>query len=299
MRLFAWSILFVACSVPLAAQDAGKKYPDGHGKEVFVPLGDVAFADEVVRYIPGKPAAIASASDSSLCRGLPDFDGMDGGFLTLGCGGSVVLRFTDNALINVPGIDLYVFELGKYVEKTQLSISRDGKAWIVVGEIEGGNASVDIDKAVKPGEVFNYVKLTDLKTDCKGSWPGADIDAVAAIGSGKQFNLNAEVLFDTDKALLKTKARPQIDSLAEAINGFGVKEVIISGFTDSLGTDVHNIDLSKKRAKAVQDYLKPRIKDKTITLNLFGYGEQYPVSSNSTEPGRMRNRRVEVVVIPK
>jgi hypothetical protein len=37
---------------------------------------------------------------------------------------------------------------------------------------------------VKPGGVFHYVRLTDLKKACGGRWPGADIDAVGAIGAG-------------------------------------------------------------------------------------------------------------------
>lgn len=292
-------LFFLVTLKTLSAQNGGKTYPDGHGGKVFIPLGDIAFADEVIRYTPGDPAPIADAMDSSYCLGTPNFDGLDGGFLTLGCGGSIVLHFTDNALVNGPGNDLYVFELGKYVETTMLSISRDGKKWIDVGEIAGGNTAVDINKAVKPGEVFNYVKLTDLKSDCKGSWPGADIDAVAAVGSGRQFTLNAEVLFDLDKALIKTAAKPKLDSLVNTINAMAVSQVIISGFTDSLGSDVHNQDLSTRRSKAVNDYVKARLTDKTISLFTFGYGEQFPVAPNATDKGRKRNRRVEVVVVPK
>lgn len=290
---------FLPVAAQTAAKTTAKTYPDGHGKSVTIPLGDLAFADKVVRYFPGTPAPVASAMDSSLCIGTPDFDGGDAGFLTLGCGGSVMLQFTDNALVNGVGNDLYVFELGKYVEKTMLSISRDGKTWIDVGEIEGGNTAVDISKAARPGEVFNYVRLTDLRSDCKGSWPGADIDAVAAVGSGRQFTLNAEVLFDLDQAVIKAAARPQLDSLCASVNAMNVSELVISGHTDSLGTDVHNKDLSARRAKAVNNYIKARVKDKTIVYYNFGYGEQYPLAPNATDEGRRRNRRVEVVVVPK
>jgi len=295
MRRIALAFFFL----PFLASAQSKSYSDGHGGKVQIPLGDIAFADEALRYVPGSPAPIAAAMDSSLCLGIPDFNGMDGGFLSLGCGGSVVLRFSDNALVNGPGIDLHVFELGKYVETTRLSISRDGKTWIEVGEIAGGNTAVDIEKAAKPGEVFNYVMLTDLKSDCKGSWPGADIDAVAAIGSGRQFTLNAEVLFDLDKALVKAAAKPRLDSLVQTVNAMSVAQLIISGFTDSLGSDAHNLELSKRRSKAVHDYVKARLKDKTVTLFTFGYGEQYAIAPNATEQGRKRNRRVEIVAVPK
>ncbi|TND07422.1 MAG: OmpA/MotB [Bacteroidetes bacterium] len=299
-RAIRTTTFFILLCLPIftSAQSLAKIYPDGHGGRVTIPLGDIAFADKIVRYFPGDPAPVASAMDSSLCRGIPDFDNGDGGFLTLGCGGSVILQFTNNALVNGPGNDLFVFELGKYVEKTRLSISRDGKNWIDVGDIEGGNTAVDISKAAKPGEVFNYVRLTDLRSDCKGSWPGADIDAVAAVGSGRQYTLNTEVLFDPDQAVIKSAAKPSLDSLIASINAMPVSQVVISGHTDSLGTDAHNKDLSSRRAKAVNAYIKARVTDKTVTFYNFGYGEMYPVAPNLTDEGRKRNRRVEVVVVP-
>ncbi len=95
----------------------------------------------------------------------------------------MTLKFVDNVLIDVPGPDLYVFEVGPAVQPTELSISNNGATWINIGKISGGTAEVDISQFVKPGDEFYFVSVTDLKSDCSGEFPGADIDAVGAIGS--------------------------------------------------------------------------------------------------------------------
>jgi OOP family OmpA-OmpF porin len=61
---------------------------------------------------------------------------------------------------------------------------------------------IDISPFVKPGDTFHYVRLTDLKTNCGESWPGADIDAVGAVGSAIQISLKSSVLFDFEKSTL-------------------------------------------------------------------------------------------------
>ena len=77
-------------------------YPDGRGGEVHFPLGDISFADEVVSFTPGDPASGPDESIPEEVLGPPDYvDTVDDNYLTLGCGGVLELRFTDNALVDV------------------------------------------------------------------------------------------------------------------------------------------------------------------------------------------------------
>ena len=225
-------LLFLSASVCFS-QTSGKEYNNGHDGKVLIPLGDISFADEVVEFKRGKPHAIEEACDSMKALGPPDFNGLSGNFHTLGCGGSLILRFIDNALVNVKGDDLYVFELGKFIEPTLLEISKDGKKWITVGKISGGTATVDIGDSAKAGEVFHYVKLTDLKTDCKGDWPGADIDAVAAIGSGKQFTLNNAVLYKFNEYALLNDSKAELNKIIDEIKLQNPSQIVIEGHTDT------------------------------------------------------------------
>jgi OOP family OmpA-OmpF porin len=277
----------------------GKFYPDGHGGRVYLPLGDISFADEVIRFNHGNPRAIPLASDSSQALGVPNFDSIHvRGFVSLGCRGSLVLHFRDNALVNIPGPDLYVFEVGKFIEATELAISKDGKHWIDVGKIKGGKASVDIGDSVKPGEVFHYVRLTDLGDECHGQFPGADIDAVAAIGCARQISLKSAILFNFDKAVLKPEAINAFDQVLEEIKDSPGSRLIIEGHTDSLGSKGYNDHLSIQRALSVKNYFAGKLNSKDFTIEAFGYGAEYPVASNKTKEGQEQNRRVEIIIIP-
>ncbi len=275
-----------------------KYYHDGHGAEVLVPQGDVAFADEIVSYKNGSPPAVAK--DSSLALGIPDYDGKDGNFVSLGCGGSVTFRFNNNCITDVSGVDIYIFELGKYVEKTSAQISRDGQTWLSLGEIAGGQSSIDIAPFVKQGEVFSYLKLIDLKTACSAidHWPGADIDAVAAIGSALNYSFNSSVLFETGKSVLKKEAIAELEKLLMILKNYPGASLLIEGHTDDVGKEDANKTLSATRAGAVKKYFSEKLDGKTV-INTAGFGEERPIASNSTVTGKEKNRRVEVIIIPK
>lgn len=281
--------------------EGGKSYPDGHGGTVTFPLGDRSFADEVVSFVIGQPGpAYEKDRDPEEALGIPDYDSQqDTGFVTLGCRGTLILRFTDNALIDIEGPDLYVFEIGPAVEPTQLAISEDGRNWIEVGRISGGKAEVDISSVVKPEQVFHYVRLTDLASGCGGKWPGADIDAVGAIGSAFQATLSSAVLFDFNDDTIKPEAAEVLKELVAELSRQELRMLVIEGHTDAVGTDAYNQALSRRRAEAVRDYLYAVGLSKEIPVVIRAYGESRPLASNDSDEGRARNRRVQIVAIPK
>lgn len=292
------SFLFLLLTMQAICQTAGKKYADGHGGFIFLPLGDLSFADEVVEFKRGDPDAITEACDSTLALHLPDFAGIAENFTSLGCGGALTVRFTDNALVNIPGPDLFVFEVGKYIETTQLYVSKDGKEWINAGTISGGVTAVDMGDSVKKGEIFHYVKLVDLMTDCKGSWPGADIDAIAAIGSGKQISISNGVLYNINEYKILSGAQTELDSIAREIKLQKPSEVVIEGHTDNTGVETQNKVLSEKRAIAVKEYLSLKIAPLKMKIRTIGYGSALPLAPNETKEGQNRNRRVSIILVP-
>lgn len=102
------------------------------------------------------------------------------------------------------------------------------------------------------------------------------------------------ILFDLDKATLKPESDKQLQHVvALLLEDTGLK-LEIQGHTDDQGSPEYNIDLSQRRAETVQQYLQlfgvaqERLKPK-------GYGEDQPVAPNTTEEGRAKNRRVELV----
>ena len=70
-------------------------------------------------------------------------------------------------------------------------------------------------------------------------------------------------------------------------------QIEIQGHTDDVGSEIDNLILSKKRARAVYDYIMPRVDNK---LRHIGYGESRPLSSNNSDNGRELNRRTSFVI---
>lgn len=70
-----------------------------------------------------------------------------------------------------------------------------------------------------------------------------------------QVDLNAEALFDFDRAELKPEGRTRLDQLLRDMNGLTYDLVIVTGHTDRIGTREYNLGLSTRRAEAVRNYL--------------------------------------------
>ena len=104
-----------------------------------------------------------------------------------------------------------------------------------------------------------------------------------------------DVLFDTGRSTLNPGAAMKLDRLAAFLNDHPDRRVQIEGFTDSVGGDAYNQDLSERRAEAVKAALTMRGIDSS-RIATEGYGKAFPVASNSDSGGRQLNRRVEVVI---
>jgi outer membrane protein OmpA-like peptidoglycan-associated protein len=124
----------------------------------------------------------------------------------------------------------------------------------------------------------------------------AELDALKATPTPRGMVMTlGDVLFDTGRAELKSGATRKIDQLAQFLMEHPDRRVQIEGFTDSVGTDSYNEDLSQRRADAVKAALINRgIAPSRIGTE--GYGKAYPVANNNDSGGRQLNRRVEVVI---
>lgn len=165
-----------------------------HG--VDFPAGAASFADEVFSFDPvvksGQPGA--AYLDPLEAAGVPDYpEGPTNGYVSLGDGGSITLRFTDNSLTGSgdASLDLWVFEIGPDVEDTFVAISKDSITWHDIGKVFGSTSGIDIDFfGWGQTDYFSYVRLTDdgSEGDQVGATVGADIDAVGAISSAPPVN---------------------------------------------------------------------------------------------------------------
>ena len=109
------------------------------------------------------------------------------------------------------------------------------------------------------------------------------------------------MLFDSGEAVVKPQGLPLLDHIAQLIRAIKVTNPIrVEGNTDSRPISTYefhsNWELSTARAAAVLEVLLANGVPQG-QLSVAGYADQRPIAPNSTETGRRRNRRVEIVVL--
>jgi len=162
---------------------------------VTFPLGDVSFADRVADFLVA--SCVRDAYDDpeealgppdAYCDGCEGCSGCDTNAVSLGFRlsvidnrGYLVLEFVDNALMDISGPDLFVYNTNQ--NPARVEISTDGYSYIFVGETVGYPGSIDIGSYVNETDAFRFVRLSDVPSDEDHSdCPGPSIDAVGAMG---------------------------------------------------------------------------------------------------------------------
>lgn len=129
------------------------------------------------------------------------------------------------------------------------------------------------------------VKVTDNRKT-------ADLDAIEQEILKRAFD-NLE--FATGKSELSEIAKASLDTLSEILVKKEQYKLYVAGHTDNQGNKAKNLQLSKDRAQSVKKYLMSKgVDEKRLTAE--GYGDARPVSSNNSEKGRAKNRRVELKI---
>ncbi|MCF6308557.1 MAG: OmpA family protein [Flavobacteriaceae bacterium] len=293
-------ILFSANKYKLYSQE-GTSYKNDNLKNVYLPLGKISFADSIVAFNIGKPLPYKKFRDSSQALHEPNYKSYNSPeYVSLGCKGSLTVAFTDNGFMNLPGNDLYIFEVGPSVEAARIEISENAIDWIFAGDITGGKSFLDLSIENIPNDkVYYFLRITDYKQVCKSKTAGADIDAIGAINSVIKLSIQADLLFDFDEYILLETAEKTIQNLTESIQQVAKATILIEGHTDSDGNEIYNLELSKKRGESVKVVLEKLLKDKgEYDFILKSYGERKPKKPNTTEENKQLNRRVEIIVLP-
>jgi outer membrane protein OmpA-like peptidoglycan-associated protein len=103
------------------------------------------------------------------------------------------------------------------------------------------------------------------------------------------------IYFDFNKADIKPESAPTLEQIAMLLKDQPKLKLLVVGHTDNVGMFSFNLDLSQRRANAVVNDLVTKYRIDTNRLTPFGVSFASPVASNSTEEGRAKNRRVELV----
>jgi outer membrane protein OmpA-like peptidoglycan-associated protein len=164
------------------------------------------------------------------------------------------------------------------------------------GERDKIQLAARTQEVVTANRATNMAKqATDAATE-QSARLQAEVDQLKAKPTPRGLVLTlGDVLFDTGRAQLNPGSGRKLDQLAQFLVDHPERRVQIDGFTDSVGSESYNQDLSQRRADAVKMALVTRGIDSS-RIGSQGYGRGFPVADNTDSGGRQLNRRVEVVI---
>lgn len=176
-----------------------------------------------------------------------------------------------NAAVSKGGTLLFTDDNGALTARMQ----NNGKeVWLEVLSWNSGQYRVTI------------VEKETMRQDVKAS------DLLSALNANGHVPLY--INFDTGKAVIKQEHRPVINEVVALLKQNPSLKLTVEGHTDNVGDPDSNKSLSEERAKAVRNALIQQ-GIRSDRLQAVGYGQEKAIADNSTEDGRAKNRRVELV----
>jgi outer membrane protein OmpA-like peptidoglycan-associated protein len=184
---------------------------------------------------------------------------------------------------------------GKASTEAGRAISAEGRATDAEGKAanaEGRASSAEGRATTAEAKIAEAEKKSRELADSL-----AKLAAVKEEARGLVITLSGSVLFASNKSELLPSARARLTQVAEALASSTDRNIVVEGYTDSQGSAAYNIDLSKRRAETVRNFLVTRGLSSERT-RAEGLGKESPVADNQSPEGRANNRRVEIVLAP-
>jgi outer membrane protein OmpA-like peptidoglycan-associated protein len=138
-------------------------------------------------------------------------------------------------------------------------------------------------------------KMEDKRRAMEQATQGTGVDVTRTADNQLKLNVPSDISFDTGRADIKPDLRSVLDSFANGLRDDPTTRIRIIGHTDSTGSDAINDPLSLQRARSVGSYLADRGIDPG-RIEAIGRGEHEPIADNSSDAGRAKNRRVEILL---
>jgi outer membrane protein OmpA-like peptidoglycan-associated protein len=186
----------------------------------------------------------------------------------------------------------------RHVSRTAIGGVAGAGLGYLLGGIIGGKTARILGAGiggVAGGVVGNQMDQQIKELDEATAGTGVDVSETPD-GTGILVNL-PEVTFAVDSTTISPQMRTVLDDVAQSMITYPNSLIDVMGHTDSTGSEQYNLDLSRRRADSVANYLVSRGVSRA-RMESIGYGEQYPVADNSTPEGRAQNRRVEIRITP-
>jgi len=141
-------------------------------------------------------------------------------------------------------------------------------------------------------------KLKKIINDALKSFDDSELNVY--LKDGKVYvSMEEKLLFKTGSSTIDSRGKDAIIKLGKILEKNTDTEILIEGHTDNVGPDRYNWKLSTERALSVVSILTENTKISPSRITASGRGMHKPVSENSTDAGKQKNRRIEIILIPR
>jgi len=192
-----------------------------------------------------------------------------------------IMKNYENAVLANGGERVYLSS--KYDDEgfigATFKMSKEGNTyWVTLYNFNGGEAASN-------GYRMSVIKIEGMKQEVTAN------EMFEKVNSGNALTLY--INFDTGKSSIKSESQKVVDELYKMVNENPSLKIVIEGHTDNVGSKTSNQTLSEQRAASI----KQALVNKGISserIKTVGYGQDKPISDNTTEDGKAKNRRVEI-----
>ena len=176
-------------------------------------------------------------------------------------------------------------------------------AGAILGQIIGGNTKSTLI-GTAAGAVIGGLAGTGIGTmmdrqenDMRQALANSQAVAVQREGNALALTFKSDFTFDVNSTNIRPGLYTELDRVAQVLSAYPQTTILVTGHTDSTGSESYNQQLSERRAQSVKNALVQR-GVAASRIQAVGYGETSPIADNNTESGRQQNRRVEVRINP-
>jgi chemotaxis protein MotB len=141
-------------------------------------------------------------------------------------------------------------------------------------------------------------KLKKIINDALKSFDNSELNVY--LKDGKVYvAMEEKLLFKTGSSTIDKRGQEAIIKLGKILENNTDTEILIEGHTDNVGPDKYNWKLSTERALSVVTILTENTNIKATRITASGRGMHKPVENNTSDNGKQKNRRIEIILVPK
>jgi outer membrane protein OmpA-like peptidoglycan-associated protein len=206
---------------------------------------------------------------------------------------------TSKKIVFIPALMAVLLTNCKSANNTQKGTAIGVVAGTATGALLGGGGRSSIfgaliGAAVGGGAGYLIGHHMDKQAqEIKQAVPDAQVERV---GEGINMTFNSGLLFTINSSALSEAAKTNLEKVASVFVKYPETNILIEGHTDNTGPADYNMELSKKRAYSVSEFLQSK-GVAANRLDIKWYGETQPKVPNTTDANRTLNRRVEVGIM--